>query len=187
MSERMTDERVASFDGGFSADKVALLMEASMLLAELKAERQRVADWQSRYEKSAALANFKVRQLEAAESKVAEYQIYLEQHPRQQVQRLKAENEALRKQQWLPIESAPTDGTDILLYTTDWGVIQGWFAAGQWSEHPEYGREYSGDVWVCADDALNIEIEAFPDGTYHHGNATHWMPLPTPPSAREES
>lgn len=81
---------------------------------------------------------------------------------------------------WQPIATAPRDETHILLFTTVHGQVEAWFSAGGWSETID-GREYDGPVWVCGDDAFQIEIEEIPDG-YHDGAATHWMPLPEPPA-----
>jgi len=58
--------------------------------------------------------------------------------------------------QWQPIETAPKDGTHVLLYREDWAddIAAGW---------------YSHD-WMQS------------NGTWFLG-ATHWMPLPDPPAA----
>lgn len=85
---------------------------------------------------------------------------------------------------WLPIATAPMDGTHILILTNDYGAVEAWFAEGEWSSGtPESPREYSGPVWVCADDKFQCEIEEIPPehGGLHHGTVTHWMPLPEPP------
>jgi hypothetical protein len=60
---------------------------------------------------------------------------------------------------WQPIETAPRDGTPILLWAhMDWRdeliPVTGWYARG------------SGE-WVCHADWFN---------------PTHWMPLPVPPA-----
>jgi hypothetical protein len=79
---------------------------------------------------------------------------------------------------WKSIQTAPLDGSEILILTTI-GITQARFAAGEWHNYVE-GREYDGPVWVCCDDKWQIEIE---DGEYSvdHGMATHWMPLPESP------
>ena len=86
---------------------------------------------------------------------------------------------------WQPIETAPKDGTSVLLFTTCHGVCEAWFAKGEWSDDtPISPAEYSGEFWVCCDDAFSLEVELGPDGWEHHGTATHWMPLPPPPEAK---
>jgi len=82
--------------------------------------------------------------------------------------------------QWRPISEAPRDGTSILLFTKCHGAVEGWFSPGEWSEDtPISPADYSGAVWVCADDAFQIEVEE--TEPMHHGTATHWMPLPPAP------
>lgn len=77
--------------------------------------------------------------------------------------------EAAQEDRWRPIETAPKDGTSILLYYPDSGVIEGmWFEryengnGGQWSvvSIDQHG------CGCCADDS---------------DQPTHWMPLPAPP------
>lgn len=82
--------------------------------------------------------------------------------------------------EWRPIRTAPKDGRPVLLLTKSYGVVEAWFSQGEWEDHHEYGRLYSGPMWVCADDQFQIEVEETPDG-HLHGGATHWMPLPPPP------
>lgn len=80
---------------------------------------------------------------------------------------------------WQPIETAPKDGTEILI-RTDRGAVQAWYSPGEWSdETPDHPREYSGSVWVCYDDVFQIEIEETPEGDF--SAAKQWMPLPKPP------
>lgn len=66
------------------------------------------------------------------------------------------------RMEWLPIESAPKDGTPILAH----GDKPGEWAVVAW--------EFSHDCWACAWD--NWPLEEFA--------AVHWMPLPKPPEDR---
>lgn len=70
---------------------------------------------------------------------------------------------------WLPIESAPKDGTLILACDSR---IQEWMLVVSWEQDtdmPMYG-------WMTL------------DGTgYHDESLTHWMPLPAPPQPTNES
>lgn len=66
---------------------------------------------------------------------------------------------------WLPIESAPKDGTPILCYWPEWANCEPWgcaFGVAYWS----YGE------WRDPDDELAISP-----------TMSHWMPLPEPPNA----
>ena len=80
---------------------------------------------------------------------------------------------------WQPIETAPRNGTSVLLFTKCHGVAEAWFHQGEWQNHHEYGAEYTGSSWVCCDDAFSIEVEE--TDPMHHGTATHWTSLPEPP------
>ena len=82
--------------------------------------------------------------------------------------------------QWQPIETAPKDGTSILIYTQGM-VIEARYCTGSWSEDtPISPAEYDGAVWCAFDDALAFEIEETPHGDFC-GEVTHWQPLPEPP------
>ena len=65
---------------------------------------------------------------------------------------------------WQPIETAPKDGSGVLLYDR----IEEAQAEGYWCKG--YGSE---GAWVCA----------FMGGTVEFADMTpsHWMPLPAPP------
>lgn len=81
---------------------------------------------------------------------------------------------------WKPIETAPRDGTDILVFHKVHGPMAARFIAGEWSEHHEYGRQYDGPFWCFGDDQFQEEVEE--EGhKFHDGSVTHWMPLPEPP------
>lgn len=87
---------------------------------------------------------------------------------------------------WQPMDTAPRDGTEVLLYDSINGCLQGWFAQGEWSDDtPVSPREYSGAVWVIGDDLFQFEVEEFPHeapcGPYGDGTLTHWRPLPPKP------
>jgi hypothetical protein len=64
--------------------------------------------------------------------------------------------------EWKPIESAPKDGTDLLLFSEEVG-----FAAGCFFTREEAGC-FCGWFGTCADGRVIT-------------NPTHWMPLPPPP------
>lgn len=76
------------------------------------------------------------------------------------------EIERLQAQAWQPIETAPRDGTDILVWDGERRTMTLW---GKVSHVPIFGFL---DVWGC--DAEDIDLM--------DPQPTHWMPLPDPPA-----
>ncbi len=87
-------------------------------------------------------------------------------------------------QTWQPIETAPKDGTDILVMCDIWpGTKSGraeecdsinTYVAGWWEDD-----EGGGGAWICYMAAtLNPECPVEP---------THWMPLPLPPMLQKDT
>lgn len=74
---------------------------------------------------------------------------------------LAQEVERLRGEGWQPIETAPKDGTTILI-AHERAVFDGY-----WSE--------PGNGWVDGDEALSGDLITY--------LVTHWRPLPAPPTA----
>lgn len=76
--------------------------------------------------------------------------------------------EQFKQRGWLPIDSAPKDGTTVLLYSNKNGL--GWDVVG-------YGRyEKLGIIegWISGGFSET-------PGNLGLAHPTHWMPLPTPP------
>ena len=73
---------------------------------------------------------------------------------------------------WQPIETAPKDGTDILIVTSRFQIVN----VARWSEECDVGGFSTGPGWQV------FECE---DGWYSIGftqdEVSHWMPLPEPP------
>lgn len=67
---------------------------------------------------------------------------------------------------WQPIETAPLDGTLILIY------CPGGISIAPWPPGPEMPR---------AKRIKMAKIGEWPD--HHMWSPTHWMPLPEPPNA----
>jgi hypothetical protein len=83
---------------------------------------------------------------------------------------------AQTESKWLPIESAPKDGTWILAYCdfADGGKeprIVRWVA----DDRPTDDRPFGPFIWATQDGRPNI-------GTIAERVATHWQPLPPPPN-----
>ena len=68
--------------------------------------------------------------------------------------------EAMRDDEWRPIETAPRDGTVIIAYGGDLGY-----------ENPTVAS-------VAWDDGWHLDQWETPENS---ANPTHWMPLPEPP------
>ncbi len=94
--------------------------------------------------------------------------------------RRESQSSAPTEPQWQPIETAPKDETEILIYAHGM-AIQARFYPGEWS-HSIDGDEWDGPVWFAFDDAISFEVEDCGKDGMHHGPVTHWMPLPAPPA-----
>ncbi len=77
---------------------------------------------------------------------------------------------------WQTIESAPKDGTPILVFfNTSWlGVVQ-----VRWDSPHEHDVTPENGIW-CVDDNKH---GPYPVRGYSDGDDTHWRPLPTPPTS----
>lgn len=79
---------------------------------------------------------------------------------------------------WMPIETAPRDGTAVLVMRNNWpGCKNG--VAEECNGHNTYVAEWwtgegKGGAWVCYMDAVLDPICPI--------TPTHWMPLPEPPA-----
>lgn len=90
-----------------------------------------------------------------------------------------------------PMEDAPRNGDQVLLYHRHHGWVQAWFSQGEWSDDtPISPREYSGSVWVCGDDAYQVEVEEYPKdcplGLYGEPEILGWLPIAVLPALVED-
>lgn len=72
----------------------------------------------------------------------------------------------LEAEQWRPIETAPKDGTPILLWNPTWYQDKGGMCVGLWSTVSPAG-------WYAVEHAMHID-------------PTHWRPLPPPPKEADD-
>ena len=79
--------------------------------------------------------------------------------------------------EWLPIESAPKDGTPILVY------LDGKTGIASIRLREGYGNSFLGSAEAWSQPTLdrNEPFRIFMGG-FNATDATHWQPLPSPPS-----
>ena len=74
--------------------------------------------------------------------------------------------------EWQPIETAPTDGTYVLLFFPDY-IHKVWIGYYEISEHFSHGKCVSSNkYWSVIGSIFSSAKESHP---------THWMPLPNAP------
>lgn len=74
---------------------------------------------------------------------------------------------------WQPIETAPKDGTPVLLWWRDEHDVE-WWACGRWRQFGDGSRGWFGESFHSS------EVKSW---TRLLGECpTHWMPLPSPPT-----
>jgi hypothetical protein len=85
--------------------------------------------------------------------------------------RLAAALEAARGDAWQPIETAPRDGTTVMVYFKGHGAMTvAW--EDPWGDGPEAA------TWCVTDHKHG----SYPVRGYRTGDDTHWRPLPAPPA-----
>ncbi len=81
--------------------------------------------------------------------------------------------------EWMDIETAPRDGTEIIaVFSNDYGYQERPTVYGPWTV------KFRDNKWMASwDDARVIESEGYWGTDYKTTplDPTHWMPLPPPP------
>jgi hypothetical protein len=87
--------------------------------------------------------------------------------------------------EWQDIETAPKNGTEILIYREDCGVILArWVAPCEFLHESEY-ISMSPDSWEEADWFGADFVSGY--RVSNDGLPTHWQPLPEPPSKAKQA
>jgi hypothetical protein len=76
---------------------------------------------------------------------------------------------------WRPFNTAPHDGTEILVYRPDAGVFMAWYVSPADILHMENPSEDDQEESWWSYDGVNHLVGA--------EEPTHWMPLPAAPSS----
>jgi len=89
---------------------------------------------------------------------------------------------------WMPIETAPKDGSKILLAKHGWSCDMGDAAYGsaEWKQRLGDATRQKYSLWWCCSGSWSEKWGNWNDGTEPCGLAgpTHWMPLPAPPQEK---
>lgn len=89
----------------------------------------------------------------------------------------------LTGREWRPIETAPKDGTSVLLFTTDqttrkpWVVLVRWTCAAHGFSSKPHQLHDKAECEYCWVGEM---------GSRYKANFTHWQPLPPPPKGDHE-
>jgi len=79
------------------------------------------------------------------------------------------------ERQWQPIETAPKDGTTVLLWWRSEfaGDVVDWWACGEWKVFGDGSKGWIGESFYTSEPDFWTRLIA--------ARPTHWMPLPSPP------
>jgi hypothetical protein len=82
---------------------------------------------------------------------------------------------------WQPIETAPKDGTEVLVWCPSAALVP---LAMHFSSEEYFAREYGDPDYMEAGWYLSYSYpDGLPECTWE---PTHWMPLPEPPKVSNE-
>lgn len=84
--------------------------------------------------------------------------------------------------EWQPIETAPKDGTSVLIHNAIAPGLPGGVSQECWAGNTcvaAWWASSGNGKWICYMDAV--------EDPQAHFEPTHWMPLPSPPLSRKEA
>ena len=87
----------------------------------------------------------------------------------------------MSEREWMPIETAPKDGSDILLWTSDQVVHQGFWDANTTNFYKSQEGWASYDPDNAKGEWISLSGPDDDRRMYCGMTPTHWMSLPSPP------
>jgi hypothetical protein len=100
---------------------------------------------------------------------------------------LRASREGAPAPEWQPIETAPKDGTRVLLGNAGSEDRNAEVACGYWQEAEADGVDYMGSDAGFVDIEFNVyqpgRSFGSPSSRFDPAQPTHWQPLPAPPAS----
>jgi hypothetical protein len=87
---------------------------------------------------------------------------------------------AAQKREWSPIETAPRDSRKVLVAWKTDRMDSGWEVREAWWRLPYEGAFSKECYWCTGENGMLL------DASIHGLGASHWMPLPQPPSPDQE-
>src|SRR5258706_3388251 len=86
---------------------------------------------------------------------------------------------------WQPIETAPKDGTLVMLYLPQRDNLKSYIGVGYWEDYGRYtppgGRVYRYGQLVKEEGEDSYSVKKWYISGWPDPKPTHWIPLPDPP------
>lgn len=88
--------------------------------------------------------------------------------------------------EWQPIETAPRDGTEVILAITGGGHKSHWVHVGWWNAGDSFPWRFIDSFDLTPTGCCNLEDDdRIPVNGAREESVTHWMPLPAAPGEPE--